>query len=187
MAEVEADAEATEEELSCIPSIERTDIKREAENFSNIECDVAGFPAVRHDYDTNGITYVKLMFDIGPVPTEKLPYVSFLAGILGQIDTEKYTASDLTSEIKIHTGDISFGVSNYKIYGKKDESKLVFTVNIKAFADKIPYAFELAGEILTASKYNDTKRLKEILGEDVSYKQRQIIGSGNAVGIARIK
>ncbi|MBE6895642.1 MAG: insulinase family protein [Ruminococcaceae bacterium] len=180
-------AEATEEELSCIPSIERTDIKREAENFSNVECNIAGFPAIRHEYETNGITYVKLMFNIGSVPTEKLPYLSFLSSVLGQIDTERFTASDLTSEIKIHTGDVSFGLSNYKVFGKKDESKLIFTVNIKAFADKIPYAFELASEMMTASKFCDTKRLREILGEDISYKQRQIIGSGNAVGIARIK
>lgn len=180
-------AETTEEELACIPSIERTDIKREAENFSNIECSVAGFPAIRHDYETNGITYIKLMFDIGPVPTLKLPYVSFLSGVLGQIDTEMHTATDLSSEIKIHTGDVSFGVNNYKIYGEKDRTRLVFTVNIKAFADKIPYAFDLAAEILTASKFSDTKRLREILGEDISSKQRVFIGRGNSVGIMRIK
>ena len=180
-------AETTEEELSCIPSIERTDIKREAENFSNIGFSLAGFPAVRHDYNTNGITYLKLLFDIGPVPTEKLPYLSFLTGVLGQIDTAKHTASDLSSEIKINTGDISFGIANYKIYGKRDESKLVFTVNIKAFADKIPYALQLASEIITSSNFDDAKRLREILGEDISSKQRQFIGRGNSVGIARIK
>lgn len=180
-------AETTEEELACIPSIERTDIKREAEPFSNIEFNLAGFPAVSHKYETNGITYLKLLFDVGPVPTEKLPYISFLASVLGQIDTAKHTATDLSSEIKIHTGDVSFGIANYKLYGQKDASRLVFCVNIKAFADKIPYALELASEIITSSNFDDTKRLREILGEDISSKQRQFIGRGNSVGIARIK
>ena len=180
-------AETTEEELACIPSIERTDIKREAENFSNEEFTLAGLPAVCHKYETNGITYLKLLFDIGPVPVEKLPYISFLSGVLGQIDTAKHTASDLSSEIKINTGDVSFGVVNYKLYGKRDETRLVFVVNIKAFADKIPYALDLASEIITSSNFDDAKRLKEILGEDISSKQRQFIGRGNAVGIARIK
>lgn len=179
-------AEPTEEELSCITSIERTDIKRKAEDFSNVECSIAGFPAVRHEYETNGITYVKLLFEINDVSTKKLPYISFLTSVLGQIDTEKHTVSDLTSEIKIHTGDVSFDVRAYRMYGKKDDEKLILTVNIKAFADKIPYAFELASEMITASKFNDTKRLREILGEDISAKQRNIISSGHAVGIARI-
>jgi len=179
--------DATEEELNCIPSIKRTDIKREAEPFSNVEFEIDGTKSIRHKYETNGITYVKLLFPLGDIPTEKLPYVSSLGGILGQIDTANHTYADLASEIKIHTGEISFGINNYKMYGKSDEAKLVFVANIKAFASEIPYAFDLASEIITSSKFSDTKRLREILGESVSDKQRQIIGGGNSIGISRIK
>ena len=41
--------------------------------------------------ESNGILYLKLMFDISAVPQELLPYTGLLTELLGKLDMEKYS------------------------------------------------------------------------------------------------
>ena len=46
---------------------------------------------------------------------------------------------------------------------KEKEFKATFEIKTKALYDKLPFAFDMMGEILTESCLDDTKRMKEIL------------------------
>ncbi len=177
--------EPTEEELNCIPSLKRTDIPRETVPFYNEERTVAGAKTVYHDIETNGITYLNVLFDIDGLPKEYIPYVGLLGAILGKVDTADHTYADLVMDIKLNTGSLSFGAPTYRIHGKQDEFRPMYGLYTKMLADKVDFALKTAAEIITSSKFEDTKRLREIIGEVKSGKQRGIMGSGHSVGIAR--
>ncbi|MBE6541471.1 MAG: insulinase family protein, partial [Ruminococcaceae bacterium] len=91
----------TEEELSCIPSLKRTDIPRETVGISNIECEIGGHRAVSHDIESNGITYLDIYFDIGKIPQKYVPYVGLLEYVLGRIDTAEHTYDELAIDLKL--------------------------------------------------------------------------------------
>lgn len=177
--------EPTEEELNCIPSLERSDIPRETVPFYNEERVVAGAKTVYHDIETNGITYLNVMFDTDGLPREYIPYVGLLGSVLGKVDTAKHTYADLAMDLKLNTGNLSFGAPVYRIYGKADEFRPMYGLYTKMLADKVDFALETAAEIITTSKFEDTKRLREIIGEVKSNKQRGIMNNGHSVGIAR--
>ncbi len=179
--------EPTEEEQNCIPSLQRTDIPRETTPFYNEERTVGGAKTVFHDVETNGITYLNILFDIDGLPKDYIPYVGLLGAILGKIDTADHTYADLVMDIKLNTGSLGFGAPTYRMYGKADEFRPMYGVYTKMLADKVDYALTTAAEIITSSKFEDTKRLREILGEVKSGKQRHIMNSGNAVGTARAR
>ena len=179
--------EPTEEELNCIPSLQRSDIPRETVPFYNEERTVAGAKTVYHDVETNGITYLNILFDIDGLPKEYIPYVGLLGAILGKIDTADHTYADLVMDIKLNTGSLSFGAPIYRMYGKADEYRPMYGVYTRMLADKVDYALETAAEIITSSKFEDTKRLREIIGEVKSGKQRGIMNNGNSVGTARAR
>ena len=126
---------------------------------------LGNIPAVFHDIDTNGIGYVEVMFDLSGIPEEKLPYVGILQSVLGIIDTENYEYGELFNEINMHTGGIGTSLELYNdvTHIREKEFKATFEIKAKALYSQMPVAFSMMGEILTASKLNDTARIREIL------------------------
>ncbi|MGN1266923.1 MAG: insulinase family protein, partial [Dorea sp.] len=158
-------AEESEEVLNRIPVLRREDISREIEPIINEEVNIAGVPVIFHEIETNGIGYLDILFDMSSVSEELLPYVGILQSVLGIIDTEQYEYGELFNEINVHTGGIGTSLELYNDVTNIPEKafKATFEIKGKALYHKLPVVFEMMGEILTASKLNDTKRIKEIL------------------------
>ena len=154
-----------EEDLEKIPVLRREDISREIEPIINEEMKIAGIPMVFHEIETNGIGYVDILFDMSGVEEELLPYVGILQSVLGIIDTTHYKYGELFNEINVHTGGIGTSLELYTDVTRvrEKEFKATFEMKGKALYEKLPIAFEMMSEILTESKLDDTKRLKEIL------------------------
>lgn len=157
--------EDSEEDLAKIPMLKREDISREIEPIVNEEMSIAGVPLIFHEIETNGIGYLDVLFDMSGVPEEMLPYVGILQSVLGIIDTTHYEYGELFNEINVHTGGIGTSLELYCDVTKvrEKEFKATFEVKAKALYAKLPVAFEMMSEILTESKLDDAKRLKEIL------------------------
>ncbi|MBQ7922715.1 MAG: insulinase family protein [Clostridia bacterium] len=178
--------EPTEEELRCIPVLDRKDIARDAQPLQIEERTIGGVKGVYHDLETNGITYGQLLFKIGEMPKEYLPYIGVLGAVLGKMDTASHTYGELAIDMKLNTGSMYCSPVSYRHYGK-DGFIPVFSVNFHVLADKVAYALETAKEILTSTCFDDTKRLREILAETASDKQRRIQNSGHSVSLSRAR
>lgn len=154
-----------EEDLERIPILKREDISREIAPIINEELTLAGVPVVFHEIETNGIGYMDVMFDASDVAEEELPYLGILQSVLGIIDTTHYEYGELFNEINVHTGGIGTSLELYNdVTNVKEKAfRSTFEVKAKALYQKLPMAFEMIGEILTESKLEDTKRVKEIL------------------------
>lgn len=154
-----------EEDLERIPVLSREDISRDITPFYNEEMELSGVPVVFHEVETNGIGYVDVMFDLSGVSEEELAYVGILQSVLGIIDTERFGYGELFNEINVHTGGIATSLELYTDVTKVREKafKATFEIKGKALYPKLTKTFEMMGEILTASKLDDTKRIKEVL------------------------
>ena len=157
--------EDSEEVINRIPVLKREDISREIEPIINEEMNIAGIPVIFHEIETNGIGYLDVLFDMSSVEEELLPYVGILQSVLGIIDTEHYDYGELFNEINVHTGGIGTSLELYNDVTNIREKafKATFEIKGKALYSKLPVVFDMMGEILTASKLDDTKRIKEIL------------------------
>ncbi len=176
-----------EEALATIPVLQREDISREIEPVYNEEMQIAGVPVVFHEIDTNGIGYVDVMFDLSETPEELLPYVGMLQGIIGLIDTENYEYGELFNEINVHTGGIGAALELYPDVTKvkEKEFRATFEIKTKALYGKLPIAFSMMLEMLTRSKLNDEKRLKEILAMTCSRLLMGFQSSGHTTAALR--
>ena len=154
-----------EEDLERIPILKREDISREIAPIINEELTLAGVPVVFHEIETNGIGYMDVMFDASDIAEEELPYLGILQSVLGIIDTTHYEYGELFNEINVHTGGIGTSLELYNdVTNVKEKAfRSTFEVKAKALYQKLPMAFEMIGEILSESKLEDTKRVKEIL------------------------
>ena len=181
------ESEDSEEDIEKIPVLKREDISREIAPIYNEVLDYDGTPVIFHEIETNGIGYLDLLFDLSGVSAEQLPYVSILQSVLGIIDTNHYEYGELFNEINVHTGGIGTTLEMYPDVTKvkEKEFKATFEIKSKALYHKLPVAFDMMQEILTQSKLDDEKRLKEILSMAKSRLQMRFQSSGHSTAALR--
>ena len=181
------ESEEKPEDMEKIPVLQRSDISREIAPIQNEEILLDDTMVVFHEVDTNGIGYVDLLFDLSNVGAEELPYVGLLQAILGIIDTEHFEYGELFNEINMHTGGIATSLELYPDVTKvkEKEFRATFEIKAKALYSKLPVAFQMMQEILTTSKLEDEKRLKEILAMAKSRLQMRFLSSGHTTAVGR--
>ena len=179
------DREESEEELSCIPMLSIDDISKNAAPIFVREGNVNGYPVVYHDVATNGITYARLMFDISHVPNEDLVYLDILTASMGKINTASHKYEDLLDDIRLNTGGFGFSCEMYRKSGGNGEFSPKLEINIRVLDSKLATAVSIAGEIIRETDLGDTCRIRELLSETVSERQRDIISAGSEFAAAR--
>ena len=175
---------STEEELKTIPMLSRDDICRESKPVFNDIATVDGVTVDHHDIYTNGIGYLRLIFDTKAVEDEDIPYLGLLCDVFGDVDTDKHSYEELSNLSNIHTGGISLVCDAFE--NVKDDTDVRHTLTIKARAldNKFDKVYELIKESLFESRYDGFKRIREIIAEIRSRLQAKFIGSGHTSAVA---
>ncbi len=176
----------SKEDLARIPLLEREDIKKEAEPYINEEHKTSdGTLVLEHDIYTNGIAYLRFMFDIGQIPAELFPYIGVLKNVLGMVDTENYAYGDLYHETNIKTGGISIVANTYIDSQNMSEYKVMLEIKAKTLYENIGEAFRLVEEIALRSKFEDKKRLYDVIAELQSRMQAAMMSAGHSLAAVR--
>lgn len=175
---------SSQEDIDKLPALTRQDIKKEGEKLYIREKYVDDTLLLCHDIDTNGIAYFSLMFDVTDLPEEKIPYLGILKSVLGYVDTQTYTFSELANEINLHTGGI---FSNIGIYPRVngESISLKYEVKVKALYHEIPRTMEIIREILSLSSFQGQERLYEIIAELKSRLQMNLSSAGHSISSMR--
>ena len=176
---------STQEELLAIPMLSREDLKKEAVPFQTREENWSGTQVLYHDYPTNGIAYLNLLFDASSLDREELPYFGILKNVLGMVDTQNYGYQDLYNEINRNTGGITPGISVFPNEENKDLVRAAFGVQVRTLYDKLEYCFQMIREILFTSNLQQEKRLKEIVSKLKSRTSARLNASGSATAAVR--
>ena len=173
------------EDLEKIPLLDIKDIEGKPQPFINHYEEMAEYPVLYHDIASRGIAYVRWIFNTADVSFEKLPYMALLSAVLGNMDTEQYTYTDLSDAINIHTGGIR---SMLTIYGHQDEAETLYpkmSMSMKVLVPKLNDGLSLMAEIISKTHLEDKKRLKEIIGQLRSRMEMSMNGSGHMVAVNR--
>lgn len=175
---------STEEELRTLPVLKRSDIKKEINPLSNIEENIDGIKTIHHDFFTNGIVYLKAIFDITGLEAKYLPYVSLLSSLLTKVNTNKYSYKELDNMINIKSGGISFNTSVTAANGVNNY-KLLLSGNTKILYENVNDVIDLMLEIIKGSKFDDVQRIWEIVNEQSAILQNSIVAAGHGTALTR--
>lgn len=176
---------SSDEDLRKLPMLTRTDMKKNAMPFSNIEDELLDVKVVRHDIESNGIDYISFLFDAGDFAQSELGYLGFFTNALGLVSTEKYSYTDLANATNIYTGGISTGTASHPDI--KDRNNFVFKleVKLKVLEKNLDKALELMEQMLLTSDFTDTKRLGELVAQIKARLQANLSSSGHLVAAMR--
>ena len=142
-----------------------------------------GVDVIHHNMFTNGIAYIMMCYDCKNVPDELLPYIGLLSSVLGLMDTEKYTYTELTNEININCGGISTDAAIYTDNKDFDKCTIMYEVKGKVLYDNIQFVLDMMNEIIYKTKFSDYKRLKEIIAKLKSRMESTMTSAGHSTAM----
>jgi hypothetical protein len=164
------------EDLASIPLLSLKDINPKVDKLVLSEKGEYGTKVLFHPMFTNKIAYIDLFFDTTTVEQDLLPYVGLLADVLGKIGSSNYSYTDLSNEININTGGIEFLADAFAEKGNNSKYYPKLIVRSKVLVDKLPELFDLISDIIKNTKFDDKKRLKEIVQVIKSGLEMKILG-----------
>lgn len=175
----------SEEALKSIPTLKLTDLERTPEKLPLKEKSYEDAKILHSDVFTNKILYTNLIFNTNHIEEKYVQYLPLLARILGRIDTKNYSYDDLAKEVNIHTGGIDYSASAYLYNNDNENLYPFFSVRGKVLEDKLEKLFQLEKETILNTKFDDEKRLKEILDESKSRLEMALNDRGHMVASTR--
>ena len=177
------------EDMEKIPLLRRDQIKREPEKLSletaSVKTADEEITVLKHEFFTSGIDYMRLLFETDRVPSEDLPYVTFLKQVIGYIATEKYSLEELSDEMDLVTGGIGADMVNYVDFDRHNEFRGFLALSLKVLDERLEDGMALLEEILLRSRLHDTDRLKEVLDEMKSRQQTKLNNASHMAAALR--
>lgn len=179
------ETEEPKEVLETIPLLERDDIDKEGLKLRNQMIKTETTDILMHDIETNGIAYLRYMFNISDIAEDMLPYVGLLKNFIGLMDTENYTYGELFNEIHIRTGGMGVLTNFFPNFEDEDDYKLTLDVKTKVLYGQMQPAYEILEEMVLRTKFTDKKRFKELLFEMKSKTQSSFVSAGHSLAAGR--
>ncbi|MCI1946049.1 insulinase family protein [Clostridium luticellarii] len=171
----------SKEDLMKIPLLSIEDIDPNPKDLKLVKNKIQDVEVLFYPVFTNGIYYVNLYFNTEGVKEELIPYVSLLSAVLGKVSTENYYYEDLAKEINIYTGGINYSSQAFSENGNSREFYPKFIVKSKVLVNNLEKLISILKEIINYTKFDEKKRLKEIIQETKSRIEMTIFERGHVV------
>ncbi|MHA7967323.1 insulinase family protein [Paenibacillus sp. CAU 1782] len=176
---------STREQQDCIPLLAKSDIKPQASSLQLKVHENNGTTILHHPVYSNGIGYLKLLFDVKETPRHLLPFLGLLPHVLSFVDTKNYAFSELANEINLNSGGIAVRLKTFNNANDPKEYSGLLEFDAKVLYDKLGFAFSIMEEIIQTSNLDDSKRLLEIVSQLKGQLQSDLISGGHVAGIRR--
>ena len=183
---VRQQAPETAEALATIPLLAREDIRPEVEHLPLETRTIADVRTLFADVQTNGITYINLFFDTKAVSQAQVPYLYFLAEIIGAVNTKQHSYAELANLMNLHTGGIDYDISAHAKANEPEAFCPRFKIRAKALTSKVGTLFALLAEILTTSDFSDKGRIKDLADQCRSALEMQVLGAPQQMMATRL-
>lgn len=177
------DEPSSQKALETIPMLSIKDIRKTPAPLYNKETEENGVKVIRHDLFTNKISYMTFSFDCKNVKEEDFAYLGILSGVLGLMDTQSYKYADLSTRVNLKTGGIYTSVSIYSDKTDLENVTVRLETSSKVLFENAKEALGLIQEILFTTKFNDYKRLKEILDMSKARMEMSMANAGHSVAM----
>lgn len=174
------------EDLATLPLLKLSDIgEPKADPAYQLISDTP-LTCLYHNIPTRQIDYVYHYFDLTCLEFDDLPYAGILMRLLGKLDTEHHTAEELDYLLQAHLGGMRFFIESYSDRFDPNVITPKFIVGASALSENIEHLALLPAEIWSSTKFDNTKKIQDILGQSRIAMEQEFINSGHAMALSRV-
>ena len=165
-----------------IPHLNLSDIDREATPHVTELKELGGAPILYHPVKSDGIVYSSVFFDISSADDDELFRLSLISALITNLGTESCSGAELQTQLGLCTGSMGMGDAVYD-----SGSKLISAVvlRFKALAGNFDKAARLADEVLTSTRFDDSKAITDIIGQLYTDMQLGLINNSSQIAATR--
>ncbi len=176
----------TEIGLNAIPLLKLKDIAPQSEKLPLEEATNKNYTLLFHPLATQNIMYLNMYFDISTISLDELPYVNILSNLLSKMATKKYRYEDLSNQLCMHTGGLSFDAMIVNDYNDINSFSRLFAVQGKALTSSYSKLLDLFQEIALSTDLSDPRRIHELIAELRSSCESAIYHQGHLLAGKRL-
>ncbi|MFA7056120.1 MAG: insulinase family protein [Candidatus Cloacimonadales bacterium] len=175
----------SDEDLAKIPHIELSDISPTPMPIDFTVTDNASHKYLEVDLPTNKISYVRFDFDAKVLKQEDWNWLGLLSTLLTKVDTTKHNYTQLSNEIHINLGEFSTDCDFVPAQKGRNDYQISFKVFAKALLSKIDVLPDFLEEILLLSKFDNKKRIQQVIRETKSRMEMMFMQAGHVLAITQ--
>ncbi|TID13551.1 hypothetical protein CANINC_004909 [Pichia inconspicua] len=171
------------EDLSCLPTVNVSDIDREA-RFLKINTQVINSVPIqsRLSPKTNGLTYFRGVKCISAeeLDTDMIKYLPLFSSCLTNLGTESKSMADLEDEIKLHTGGLSANFFTHSDPHDTNKVYLKFGINGVSLNTKFEKVVSLWKQLLLETNFRNVSKLGTLIKTSTADNLSSIVSSGHS-------
>ncbi len=172
------------EAIAAIPKLTLQDLQGVPEKINTTITESKTATILSNTIDTNGITYIKLCFNIDHLKPEQYLLLPFLERGLHEFDTQNQSSAKISNELNIHTGNFSTNILN--TLTTTGEFKSYFIISGKALPHKIPKLLNILTELLSELKINNHAKLTQFIKDETLAYQNSFASNGNSMALSHL-
>lgn len=170
----------SEEQLSSLPRLSLSDIPEEIKEIPQTVTEIEGQKVLLHKLETEGIVHISYYLSLADLTLEELSLVSFLRTLLGQTETEHYSALKLREELDGKLGRFQAYTDVYAKRGQTEECTPYLVIQVSVLKEKLEEAVRLTGEVLNGSRFRDIEYLRMRIRQLRMNMEQHILMNGNS-------
>ncbi|KAL4435266.1 hypothetical protein ABPG74_017358 [Tetrahymena malaccensis] len=154
------------EDYSCLPTLEVSDIDREVESTEFKQTAYKDIPIYFTNQNTNGLTFLRIQFDLERVPLFIRQYLDLFCTFITRIGTKQMKHDEFHKQMSLYTTNFSFDFQSSNRINNNDDPNGPFNyalLNVACIDRNIEHMFELLQELLTTPDFNDMTNISTIL------------------------
>lgn len=172
-------AQEAEEDLSCLPTLELTDIDREEQAVAMVEETLQSVAVSWFDQPTNGIGFVTLNLPVTTLSPDLLPYLPIFCSLLTQVGAGERDYLQMAEQLEAVTGGIQARTSLLEAPDDLETFQAGIQLKGKALLRNIPALFELLADVCLAPDFSDLQRLHTVLNQIKISLENSVPSSGH--------
>ena len=172
----------TPEQLATLPRIGIGDIPEKRTPVPLTVTEKSGVTVLHQDVDAGGISYLRLNFLLDDLSDEELGRASLLAHLMGNVETENYSVTELDSEIDENLGRLSIFT---QVHSGRGGFAPLLTVSMAVLEEHKGDALRLFDEIVGRTKFTDEKYILNLLRQYRIELEQSAMMAGNAFAARR--
>ena len=172
----------TKEDLDTIPLLKKEDLSYDVLTIVNIEEVINNNIVLHHDYPTNKIAYMRILFDVKNVPASLYPYLGIFKTLFGALNTKNYTYEKLEQVVLTNTGGIRSSILPLM---NEETCDTYFIIEASSLYYKINFTVDTIKEVISTTVFNNKVRIYECLSRQINMLQQSLIGGGHVKAMTR--
>lgn len=173
-----------DQDIECLPKVTLDDVPLLPKEFPvKIHPKAPSLEIFHHACFTNSILYADLVFDLGAVEQEEIPYLQLLLSIMPSLGSGGRSYVENLEYTMSYTGGISVSSSLHVQAKNHNALKPSLSIRGKALERNIDKLFVLMKDTLVSPDFTDQKRLKELIEQIYSSLQNRVPKNALRYGI----